>query len=194
MKANRFRKFVYFVYRAAMLISLLLTVLSSGLWIRGSSYADFVQLAIPSKTIIYVNGGSYLFIVWIYEKDPDLPPVEKYEFRTGTHPTEGKRSAWPPLDFFNGSTDLDPSLATQYNIAIQWWAMVLCFGLFPLWRMSIYCIRFLKRRHRRTRGLCTRCGYDLRASRERCPECGQEINGQKEKTGQVSNSLTKGDP
>ncbi len=42
--------------------------------------------------------------------------------------------------------------------------------------LSIYLLHPLHRRRKRKKlGLCMKCGYDLRASKDRCPECGQEF-------------------
>ncbi len=54
------------------------------------------------------------------------------------------------------------------------------FVVIPLWMLLVPCASafwFLwwpphRSRRRRKLGLCVRCGYDLRASKERCPECG----------------------
>jgi hypothetical protein len=60
----------------------------------------------------------------------------------------------------------DTSLALQ----VPFWAIAVLFGITPV----IAVRRALRRQRRARRGLCLRCGYDLRASLGRCPECGDE--------------------
>jgi hypothetical protein len=51
----------------------------------------------------------------------------------------------------------------------HWFLMLVLAAPVGLGQLAIPALR---RRHRRRRGLCAKCGYDLRASPERCPECG----------------------
>jgi hypothetical protein len=57
------------------------------------------------------------------------------------------------------------------TVAPIWVAMVPTAVLPIVWVMRR--IRGSNWRERVTRGLCGRCGYDLRASPDRCPECGE---------------------
>jgi hypothetical protein len=53
--------------------------------------------------------------------------------------------------------------------AFAWWLLRDIFS--DLW------VRWRLRRHRNRfgPGMCTRCGYDVRATSGRCPECGEPV-------------------
>jgi hypothetical protein len=54
------------------------------------------------------------------------------------------------------------------EISCPFWALLVFF----LFAGTIPFVPWARRRRRRIRGLCEKCGYDLRGSPERCPECG----------------------
>ena len=54
------------------------------------------------------------------------------------------------------------------NVFTPYWLPMACAAVLP----AIWLVLALRARRRRGIGLCTACGYDLRATPERCPECG----------------------
>jgi hypothetical protein len=55
---------------------------------------------------------------------------------------------------------------------VPYWSLALVAAVLPGGAAAGAVMRMLRRRHRRAKRLCLRCGFDLRHSPDRCPECG----------------------
>ena len=88
-----------------------------------------------------------------------------------------QRKVW--VDGFEGlHTHWLPKLSrtsSQRSWYIPMWITTLLFGVGAILPQAF--IR-LRRRKRKKLGLCVKCGYDLRGSKDRCPECGTEFSMQ----------------
>ena len=112
-------------------------------------------------------------------EDAKLP--WQYRRERPNHPTWGSTSpSWGDRLGFLNSYQFDAKANKyQWNIGgralcMPVWLPLLVFSIAP----SFWLVRkvaALRRRRRRSAGLCPTCGYDLRATPGRCPECGGEI-------------------
>ncbi len=97
----------------------------------------------------------------------DSAPVADFEFfgpGFAVHGFQSFETLWLPR------CSSSPSGSMQYlSIRIPLWIPTVLFTLI-LWFSSV---PFRRRRKRKKLGLCLKCGYDLRGSKERCPECGE---------------------
>lgn len=71
-------------------------------------------------------------------------------------------------------TGYGPKYTNYYwGAALPLWLLVILCGTYPAMR---WVLRPSLKHVRLARGLCVRCGYDLRATPERCPECGTAVS------------------
>lgn len=134
------------------ILSLIGLLLSAGAWV--ASYFDIrMSMAVPANGCTYglVTGTVY------FHKDLNAT-YYRPNFHSGGN--RGFHRCWFPYYADHGES---------YSF------------LFPLWiptatfAGAASVVTFwpgYRRRKRNKLGLCVKCGYDLRGSKERCPECG----------------------
>ena len=67
-----------------------------------------------------------------------------------------------------------PATWWRYSVYVPHYAVVLATAALP----AAWLLRRRRQKRMRQSGLCTRCGYDLRATPGRCPECGAASLGE----------------
>ena len=150
------------IRKTLTILSLIGLLLSVGLW--GASYfAVTYTVQIPAKRwqcdFRFVQGVVFYVLV-------------PYGGTTGWQSNElgGIDTPWLP--------GYEYSKARSLGLWTWWlplWIPTLLFAALFLCCRPYRFIRFHRRRKRKKLGLCVKCGYDLRASKDRCPECGNEF-------------------
>lgn len=182
-----FRRLASFLFTFGALISLLLCLAVVVLWVLSHRFNRGVSLYTPdSRPPEYFNAqplrvhfisnyrGALAAGRYKAVDDPEHRTLPSYQFiwrsRASTHWRHGfpsAETAWA----FAGLAYLRYTPG-EYVLIIPHWFAALVFLPAPALLLRIR----LRKRSRIVRGLCLRCGYDLRASPERCPECGRKAS------------------
>ena len=114
------------------------------------------------------DGRLYLLHVLIMRTDP-WPPVSDHPNRRFGADVGRYYRTWLPYMRTKQVVPSHMALETQWTVPL--WLLVPVFAILPI----RYAVLQQRETRRNATAVCVRCGYDLRASRNRCPECGEAI-------------------
>ena len=184
------------------LLSLPVCAAAAYLWVRGYFTVDVIDSTrrrsasgVVTHTVHRLSSGRGVVVVSSarntinYSQPPGRPGLRlpDYDTRHRSHvrlrPDQFRlvrQTWWQKLGFH---ADRHAAVTAGYGqtmksvrswrFRVPYWLIVVVTGVVPAWyfrRLGV-----VRQRFRASRGLCGRCGYDLRASRERCPECGKRM-------------------
>ena len=148
------------IRKTLTILSLIGLLLSMGLW--GVSYfsISYEWTLDGVWTRLELSAAKFYYMQWdLSDSDSTVGrwSIEGFSFESGgpvPWMTFGPLGAW--------------------SVSMPLWIPTILFGsLFCFW----YALPLHRRRKRKKLGLCQKCGYDLRGSKDRCPECGHLFLG-----------------
>ena len=187
------RRFLRILINTTTAVSGVLCVATVGVWVRSHFVVDGIEWVspagpAPSEVREWYFGSAYgtIFISRAGVTIPRLDAVQSAAWdawrarissgmgwksrplRSGTSPSSGFIFAHDRDDV---PTAWSPGVMVRLDrlrIGLPNWLIALVTAILPAWAA----LRYFRRRRVRKIGLCTKCGYDLRATPDRCPECG----------------------
>jgi hypothetical protein len=157
--------------------SLVMCIAVVVVWVRSLTCFDDLCWTEPTSCInvVSLHGRLHLQVasatapLWSHGHQWDGMPVKGVGYSSGPYRGEF-------LGFAKGlrSNRFGKINAAEHVYVTPYWFMLLATAVVPgLWLRQARRKRLA--RWRAARGLCLRCGYDLRASSHRCPECGSHL-------------------
>jgi hypothetical protein len=152
--------------------ALLLCVAVFGLWVRSYWAQDEFVKVRPGRNVVLASSRGQIGLgiaLWRQTRGGSYSMFSIYSPKDLAKQF-GMRGSREFAGFMLTRTPPDKRLGMRhYNVILPHWFVAGAALVLP----SLLWIRaWWVPRRRRVRGLCEKCGYDLRASPERCPECG----------------------